>query len=154
MRPVPPMVTPNVLRKARRFTGGVVFSMMVPPSEGRPQADRLFDYPRLLQSYRSSYQLRRAKWSHPGRMMIWVTLGDGAQLKRMTNCGWQEGCSLPHCSPLAHGILCLPQITSGHIDGAPPRIGRQTIFPAHSTSRGVCTENLIRVDDVTESPKL
>src|SRR4029077_20760257 len=33
-----------------------------------------------------------------------VTLGDGAQLKRMANCGWQEGCSLPHCSPLDHGI--------------------------------------------------
>jgi hypothetical protein len=42
------MVTPNVLRKARRFTEGVVFSMMVPPSEGRPKADRLPGDPRML----------------------------------------------------------------------------------------------------------
>jgi hypothetical protein len=38
------------LRKARRFTVvGVtvgVFSMMVPPSEGRPKADRLLGDPR------------------------------------------------------------------------------------------------------------
>jgi hypothetical protein len=27
-----------------------------------------------LQSYRSSYQLRTAKWSRPGRMMIWSRL--------------------------------------------------------------------------------
>jgi hypothetical protein len=56
------MVTPKVLRKARRFTEGVVsegvvFSMMVPPSEGRPKADRLFGDPRMLQSYYCSYQL-------------------------------------------------------------------------------------------------
>src|SRR5260370_16584914 len=69
MRPVPPTVTPNVLRKARRFTVGVtvgVFSMMVPPSEGRPKADRLLGDPRMLQSYYCSYQLEQPNRRVPG----------------------------------------------------------------------------------------
>src|SRR6516162_2170560 len=66
MRPAPPMVTPNVLRKARRFTEGVVFSMMVSPSEGRPKADRLLPDPPMLQSYYCSCQVEQPNRRVPG----------------------------------------------------------------------------------------
>jgi len=91
--------------------------------------------------------------SEGGSTTLSVTDDDQWQGGDAPICGVSFGKSGQYCT----GPLCLSEIKSGHIRDAIRRgPGRKEYaLPSLQCAIGaVCTENLIRVDDVMESPKL